>query len=370
MRHVSRTHRVALDLLFDRINLEPKIETKYLNTKNQVADILTKGSFSRDEWNHFLCLFNIMNFSMYSCSHFGNSLSDNSDQVGKQSAMSKRGHKTTSNEGSPKANARPCLVLREQRSKEISSRSLGSLVNPVNADERQEVERASRQLAPPDSNSKIGYSQANWQENVPQATRKLVLEDRNQTECDERKYCNSTSSRKLAASSPELKNMEYTNHRYMGKIFQFLQRDWECQQATQQRRMFITSSMKADIHLGPNYVSNSEVYKNTKFEDIESVFNITQKLAKEHCEEILNVRCSENSSPPWTRLVLANDQAIKWAKANVCFCADSVLCVGQQQKDGKDKWKDSGCIHLTKMQWVSILHVNVQWHCVEHKWWE
>ena len=39
MRHVSRTHRVALDWLFDRINLDPKIQIKYIDTKNQLADI-------------------------------------------------------------------------------------------------------------------------------------------------------------------------------------------------------------------------------------------------------------------------------------------------------------------------------------------
>ena len=43
MRHVSRTHRFALDWLFDRINLDPKIQIKYIDTKNQLADILTKG---------------------------------------------------------------------------------------------------------------------------------------------------------------------------------------------------------------------------------------------------------------------------------------------------------------------------------------
>ena len=43
MRHVSRTHRVALDWLFDRINLDPKIQIKKFDTKNQLADILTKG---------------------------------------------------------------------------------------------------------------------------------------------------------------------------------------------------------------------------------------------------------------------------------------------------------------------------------------
>ena len=63
MRHVSRTHRVALVWLLDRINLDPKIQIKYSDTKNQLADILTKGNFTRDESNHLLCLFNISHFS-------------------------------------------------------------------------------------------------------------------------------------------------------------------------------------------------------------------------------------------------------------------------------------------------------------------
>ena len=35
MRHVSRTHRVALDWLFDRIILDPKIQIKYFDTNSQ-----------------------------------------------------------------------------------------------------------------------------------------------------------------------------------------------------------------------------------------------------------------------------------------------------------------------------------------------
>ena len=34
MRHVSRTHRVALDWLFDRINLDPKFPLEYVDTNN------------------------------------------------------------------------------------------------------------------------------------------------------------------------------------------------------------------------------------------------------------------------------------------------------------------------------------------------
>ena len=65
MRHVSRTHRVALNWLFDRINnLDPKIQIRYIDTKHQIADILTKGNFRRDEWNNLLHLFNI-SFQLY-----------------------------------------------------------------------------------------------------------------------------------------------------------------------------------------------------------------------------------------------------------------------------------------------------------------
>ena len=77
MRHVSRTHRVVLDWLFDRINLDPKIQIRCIETKHQLADMLTKGNFKRDEWNNLLHLFNIShlsstccikNFSLISCS--------------------------------------------------------------------------------------------------------------------------------------------------------------------------------------------------------------------------------------------------------------------------------------------------------------
>ena len=67
MRHLSRTHRVALDWLFDRINLDSKIQIKYIDTKNQLEDILTKGNFTRDDWNHLLNLLNISHFSSTAC---------------------------------------------------------------------------------------------------------------------------------------------------------------------------------------------------------------------------------------------------------------------------------------------------------------
>ena len=57
-----------LNWLFDRINWDAKIKIKSIDTKNQLADILTKGNFTRDEWNHLLCLFKISHFSSTDCS--------------------------------------------------------------------------------------------------------------------------------------------------------------------------------------------------------------------------------------------------------------------------------------------------------------
>ena len=41
----------------------PKSKSNTSTPKTQLADILTKGNFTRDEWNHWLCLFNISHFS-------------------------------------------------------------------------------------------------------------------------------------------------------------------------------------------------------------------------------------------------------------------------------------------------------------------
>ena len=104
MRHVSRTHRVALDWLFDRINLDPKIQIKYIETKNQLADILTKGNFTRDAWNHLLNLFNISHFGSTACT----------------AAMAKRAQQE-SGEGRVTAKSRPMMNLTARMPSVVSS---------------------------------------------------------------------------------------------------------------------------------------------------------------------------------------------------------------------------------------------------------
>ena len=67
MRHLSRTHRVSLDWLFDRINLDLKIQIKFVDAFYQLVDILTEGNFTCDEWNNLLHRFSISTFRSASC---------------------------------------------------------------------------------------------------------------------------------------------------------------------------------------------------------------------------------------------------------------------------------------------------------------
>ena len=103
----------------------------------------------------------------------------------------------------------------------------------------------------------------------------------------------------------------------------------------------MSSSMKATIHLGPNYLANLDVYKNTNVEEIQSLFNITQKLILEHSEEILNVHTSESASPSWKRSTLSHDQVIQWTVAKVRVYSDSALCMGRChfKKDAITRWE-------------------------------
>ena len=97
--------------MFDRINLDPEIQIMYIDTKNQLADILTKGSFTRAEWNHLLCLFNISHFSSTMCS----------DTMAKRSQQDSEGERVT-------AKSRPMMNLIAGTPSHVSS---STSVSPV-----------------------------------------------------------------------------------------------------------------------------------------------------------------------------------------------------------------------------------------------
>ena len=141
-------------------------------------------------------------------------------------------------------------------------------------------------------------------------------------------------------SRPEFRNMKVTNTEYMntvcqnlqnklagiqnlpkfcnGNLHQYVDVGWWC----------LVSPMKAAIHLNPKHIEYVEVSKNLKFNDIESLFNITKKLIMDN-SETRNVSCLDCLSTSWTRSTLLNARAVKLMKAKVHVYSDSVLCLGK-----------------------------------------
>ena len=50
LRHVPRVHRVNIDATYERIREDPGIYLRHWPTEYQMADILTKGSFTQNQW--------------------------------------------------------------------------------------------------------------------------------------------------------------------------------------------------------------------------------------------------------------------------------------------------------------------------------
>ena len=169
MRHVSRTHRFALDWLFDRIYWTPRSKSNMLTRKTQLADMLTKGSFARDEWDHLLRLLNILNFSMFSCTHR------------KQSVMSKRAQESTSEEGSAVLKPRPMNLVSRNRLSEMKTPPQDSSASnsPVNQELDQiYVSLCARKLMRNSKQDPTACSQERRQDDtLSSSTRKLERGD-------------------------------------------------------------------------------------------------------------------------------------------------------------------------------------------------
>ena len=90
---------------------------------------------------------------------------------------------------------------------------------------------------------------------------------------------------------------------HMTKVFQNLQ---EKLAGIQNLPKF---SMWVIVH-GIRDTQNLEVSKNSEFEDIESLFNITKKLVSEN-SDIRNVNYMDTTSPSWTRSTLLGGRALK-----------------------------------------------------------
>ena len=104
--------------------------------------------------------------------------------------------------------------------------------------------------------------------------------------------------------------------------------------------LFMSKTMKTAVHLGPSDTEILEVYRNTNFEELHNLFDVTQRLILEHQAEILNVSPTDWTALLWTRSRITHDQVITWTKEKVHVYSDSVLCLVKMQEhsEANQRW--------------------------------
>ena len=365
MRHVSRTHRVALDWLFDRINLDPKIQIKYIDTKNQLADILTKGSFTRDEWNHLLTLFNISHFSSTACI----------------AAMAKRAQQD-SGEGRVTAKSRPMMNLTARTPSIVSS---SASTNPVRTsyghhEPEQPVldDSAGRPVAKSRSNysQEYGSSQSSqvwksgngehdrsgrpeqnsWEslekvdpfreEHLLGRTAHSARNEETIHERTERPDSEDTQEKanfeKLIMGSDttefvnKVKNQVRIRQKRMSNVAE------DCTEHSITWGMFMATTLNAATFMGKSYSTMRNVVQNGEKITLKQMFDITAQTINND-EEIYCLDKIEYQRNTWTQQSLINDPVvIGLQSAKVYVFSDSVLCLGKvlQHPECNQAWKD------------------------------
>ena len=349
MRHVSRTHRVALDWLFDRINLDPKIQIKYLDTKNQLADILTKGNFTRDEWNHLLTLFNISHFSSTACT----------------TAMAKRAQ-----QGSGEERVTTMNLTARMPSVVSSSTSSNPVMTSYGYQDPGKSVASDDRSGKPEQPSPPGYSKEDygrswssqeWKSGAAEHDRSgkpetiswdiLQKVDPHREEpllgrtAHSARYGETIHDRTGKPVSVHHQEQAYSENFVMGSEAAEFVNKVKDQVRNRQKRisnvaesgeehsiiwgMFMAATMKAATFMGKNFSTIQSLVKNYEDLTLKQMFDVTAQLVNNQDEinGLDKILWGKNS---WKRLSLIGDETvINLQRTKVFVFSDSVLCLGK-----------------------------------------
>ena len=301
-------YRVALDWLFDRIILDSKIQIKYIDSKNQLADTLTNGNFTRDEWNHLLCLFDISHFSSINCSE----------------KMSKRTQKD-SGEERVTAKSKPMMNL-VSRCSERTPEVLASTASESPVKTRHEsqlplspqTEKYDRTVRPVVFAYSSNYSEWN-------ADKNWCSQEWKSDELME------VRTRRPVYEQPPGLFVEHTGRLIVD--------DGMDSDTVAESDMSLKSSVYV-FDIGSICIEGEEFYleilhsskkkKTGKDLTMEQMFDISEKLISEQSDEIYGVSTINCSDSAWKHLSLVGDvEVISLQHTKVYVFSDSVLCLGK-----------------------------------------
>ena len=200
--------------------------------------------------------------------------------------MSKRAQESKTEEGPAEAKPRPLsLVSRNLLSvKQTSSVHLGAWNRPGH--QKLDVSSLSRGTGKPvrDSQDPTMRSQEWQQDDNPfRGARKLVRSGACESSGSTGKPVRCIDN-PLERTRLDYHNMQISDYRYVGKVFKNLRQKLTLSEDAQVLDLktnvliwglFVSTTMKASVHVGPNYNENLEGYKNTSFKDLNNLFDVT-----------------------------------------------------------------------------------------------
>ena len=365
MRHVSRTQMLLIGCSIE--NQDTKIQIEYIDTKNQLADILTKGNFTSDEWNHLLSLFNISHFSSTACT----------------AAMAKRAQQG-SGEERVTAKSRPMMNLTARVPSVVSSSTSSNPVRTsygyqdpgksVAADDRSgKPERPS-----PPGYSKEDYGQSwssqEWKSGAAEHDRSGKPEktswDMLQNVAPHREEPlldgNAHSVRYGETIHDGSGKPETLNHQeeadsenfVMGSdAAEFVDKVKDQVRDRQKRMsnvaesgeensiiwgMFMAATLNAATFMGTNFSTIQSLVKNFEDLTLKQMFDVTAQLVNNQ-DEINGLDKIQWEKNSWKRLSLIGDETvINLQSTRVYVFSDSVLCLDRvlQHPETNEAWKN------------------------------
>ena len=318
MRHVSRTHRVVLDWLPDRINLDSKIQIKHIDTRNQLADMLTKGNFTRDEWNHHLCLFNISHFSSTDCSEVMSKKNAKRIQVMKESQQNRSRWWIWSS----RCSERTPHVLPSTASESSGARKLSSIVeqwDPLFSRTHQAQERKSDKLMEDRTGRPVVTAQH---------TDRFIVEN------------DDMDSDTIAESEMSLESRSFL-HRVNDQVRK--RHNQSSKRCNKRQRQTFCDMVNVHVFYIASICIHTPSKKQGKDITMKQMFDISEKLIAEQSDEIYGVNTINWCDSSWKHLSLIGDEeVISLLHTKVYVFSDSVLCLGKVSENPKSNiaWEE------------------------------
>ena len=375
MRHVSRTHRVDFDWLFDRINLDSRIQIRCIETKHQLADILTKGNVTCHEWNNLLHLFNSNHFSSTCCVK-------NSSLISCPNTMAKRMQEQKREEVWQKRNLQrwTCLLMFRQvlhprkvrlRPKVSGYSQLRGILKArweeiQNPTQRRVLKRATARCIPwrVDGHSHGETCRYKRRIKLMWIFPNLKLEWR---KCGrgnglliKRLRRNYASSKSDCQGGPKAERIEWSHNlnvspstiHHTEAAFSIVREIYGRQHDDPMDDLyvnmanwgiFLNATRRAAVHLGQDYEANLRHVKNYLWYSTRQLFRETGKLIDDQ-KEITGVSTTGFKKATWMWTSLLCEKAHRITNAKTYVFSDSVLCVGKMGDDlvatqkSKIKW--------------------------------